>query len=626
MSAINHHKYLVLQNCAYLGQRLGFLIRHPQELVGFLARAVAIYRSQGWKGITQGLRRDRKGVDGGGPDNSIRDYQQWLAAETHSAPAAEILEAAPFFTVLLNAGRADADSLSATINSIVDQSYTGWELFVVGISPTSGTQSSLMGRLSSQRIRYVEQPPDQTTDASFSALLAMTAGTYLIPLDCGGILARQTLVNFASQLAANHDAVLCYSDHDHVDSQGARSAPYFKPDWNPLLLLTQNYIGPLAAFKMSEIKPTNDFFPRQNCHLAWNLALQAAATAKANQIIHLAKILIHIRLEATLPLPDRDCSAQAMAEIEKTLAPHLPRMGFPGARIVRTEEGAIRLCPPIPEPQPKVSIIIPTRNSQDILERCVNSIFQKTSYQNFEIIIIDNQSDDPTLHRYLESLATRPDVRLLAYDAPFNYSAINNFAAQQCQSEILCFLNNDVEVITPDWLTELVGHALHLKHGAVGAMLYYPDGRIQHGGIILGHSANGPGGVAANAFWGLPHGFSGQGERLKHAQYVSSVTGACLAVRRTIFEEVNGFDQENLAVAYNDVDLCLRLRERGYDTVFTPFAELYHHESVSRGHDNTDAQQARFSREILYMHRRWGKVLQHDPYFPSGDLGICQWQ
>lgn len=632
MPAINHHTHRALTTCSYLRQRLGYLLRHPQELVGFLGRAMAIYHAQGWGGVKQGLRRDQRGMNREDfTDNSVRDYQQWLATESPSAPTPETLVAAPFFTILLNACGTDIDSFTATINAIADQSYPSWELFVM--QPASAIidmPASLKIQLTNtyQRIRYIEPPPDQTPGSAIAALLAMATGTYLIPLDCGGILAKQALANFAGKLAANRDAVLCYSDHDHQESRGSYSNPYFKPDWNPLLLLTQNYLGPLVAFNLSEIKPASDFLPQlSNCHLlAWTLALQTAATAKPHQIIHLAKILIHVRLAANHTRAEDNHAAQAIADIKKTITPLLPRLGYAGARIIKTEERTIRLCAAIPEPPPKVSIIIPTKNSRDILKRCVDSIFQKTDYQNFEIIIIDNQSDDPTLQRYFSSLATTPEVRLLAYDAPFNYSAINNFAVEQCQGDILCFLNNDVEVITPAWLTELASHALHSKHGAVGAILYYPDNRIQHGGIMLGHSTNGPGGVAANAFWGLPRNFSGQGERLKHAQYITAVTGACLAVRRAIFEEVGGFDQENLAVAYNDVDLCLRLREKGYNTVITPFAELYHHESASRGRDNTDAKLARFNREILYMHRRWGKVLQHDPYFPRGDLGTCQWR
>ena len=476
------------------------------------------------------------------------------------------------------------------------------------------------------RIHYIEQDPSRATDSPLNALLAKATGSYLVPLDCGTILARGALAEFAGQLAKNRDAVLCYSDHDHMQGQGSYSDPYFKPDWNPLLLLTQNYIGPLAAFKMPINEPERGWAPRHRDHLAWHLALQAPPTAKPQQILLLTKILAHLRSTHATLHSDKSRAPQALEEMATTIASHLPRLGHAGVRVAVTAAGTMRLYPHLPEPCPKVSIIIPTRNSQDILQRCIDSILQKTNYLNFEIIIIDNQSDDPGLERYFASLAARSEVKLLTYDAPFNYSAINNFAARHCNGEILCFLNNDIEVIAPDWLAELVCQAIHPEHGAVGAMLYYPDDRIQHGGIILGHSTNGPGGVAANAFGGLPRGFAGQGGRMKHVQYVSAVTGACLAVRRTIFEEVGGFDQNNLEVDYNDIDLCLRLGEKGYHTVFTPFAELYHHESVSRGRDRTDAKQARFSREVLYMHRRWGQALRHDPYFPSGDLGACQWR
>jgi GT2 family glycosyltransferase len=629
MSFINYHKCIMFKTCTYLSQRLGFLLRHPQEFTGFLARAMAIYRSQGWEGIQQGLQRDQKGMaEEDLPDNSSRDYQQWLATEprSRSRHADNLNGAAPFFTVLVNTtSSADDDSINATINSIIDQSYASWELFVVQLSPSIRTPSSRERAAAQQRIHYITESRDQTPPPSFTDLLAMAAGSYLIPLECDGILAQHALSDFAGQLA-NRNALLCYSDHDHLEGLHTRTAPYFKPDWNPLLLLTQNYIGPLAALKTSALKNSPALPHRLDGHLIWELALQTAATAKTEQVIHLVKILFHLRTARARPLPDEDGSEHSVAAMERTITQHLPQLGYHGVRIVRTAQGTMRLCAPLPDPPPKVSIIIPTRNAQDILKRCVDSVFQKTTYPNFEIIIVDNQSDDPGLHRYFTSLSARDDVKLLTYDAPFNYSALNNFAAQQCQGEILCFLNNDVEVITTDWLTELVGHALRPEHGAVGAMLYYPNDRIQHGGIIIGHSTNGPGGVAANAFSGLPRGFTGQGGRLLHAQYVSAVTGACLAIRHAIFDSVGGFDEEKLAVAYNDVDLCLRLREKGYYTVFTPFAELYHHESASRGRDTSDTSQARFSREIATMHRRWGNRLRHDPSFPSGDLGISQWR
>jgi glycosyltransferase involved in cell wall biosynthesis len=265
---------------------------------------------------------------------------------------------------------------------------------------------------------------------------------------------------------------------------------------------------------------------------------------------------------------------------------------------------------PVPEPAPKVSLIIPTRNGYATLSRCVASICEKTSYPRYEIVIVDNQSDDPCTLEYLHDLEARHAARVLRYDHPFNYSAINNFAVDHAGGDVIGLVNDDIEVIAPDWLTEMLSQAIRPDIGAVGAKLYYPDGRLQHGGVIVGL-----GGVAGHSHKHYPREASGHFHRLSLVQNLSAVTGACLLVRRQIYKAVGGLDEKNLAIAFNDVDFCLRLREAGYRNLWTPYAELYHHESASRGPEDTPAKQARFAREVGYMKARWGKQLLEDPYY-----------
>jgi GT2 family glycosyltransferase len=258
-----------------------------------------------------------------------------------------------------------------------------------------------------------------------------------------------------------------------------------------------------------------------------------------------------------------------------------------------------------------VTLIIPTRNRFELLERCVESIYRKTTYPNFELIIVDNQSDETTTLNYLTELERDRGVKVLRYDAPFNFSAINNFAVRHVRGEIIGLMNNDLEIITPDWLNEMVGHATRPEIGAVGAKLYYPDNRIQHAGVILG--LNGNPGVAGHRYEKRPHGYTGEASRAVLCQNLSAVTAACLLLRRHVFEEVGGFDEKNLTVAFNDVDLCLRIEEKGYRNLWTPYAELYHHESASRGLDDTPDNFERSEKECDYMRRRWGQLLAHDP-------------
>jgi GT2 family glycosyltransferase len=264
----------------------------------------------------------------------------------------------------------------------------------------------------------------------------------------------------------------------------------------------------------------------------------------------------------------------------------------------------------LPQEPPQVSMIIPTRNEVELIRRCVESIGEKTEYRDFEILIVDNGSDDPETIQYLRGLEAAGAVRLLSYPHPFNFSAINNFAVRHVRGELLAFLNNDLEVIDSGWLGEMVSHAVRPEIGAVGACLWYPDDRLQHGGVVLGL-----GGVAGHAMKMLPRGAKGYNARAVLVQNYSAVTAACMLVRRRVFDEIGGFDADNLPIAFNDVDLCLRIREKGYRNLWTPYAQLYHHESASRGPEDTPEKQARFGKEIAYMRHRWGQLLHHDPAY-----------
>jgi GT2 family glycosyltransferase len=240
---------------------------------------------------------------------------------------------------------------------------------------------------------------------------------------------------------------------------------------------------------------------------------------------------------------------------------------------------------------------------------CIESIFERTTYPSFEVVVVDNQSSDPRAIAYLAGLGEHERIRVLRYDTPFNYSAINNFAVRESDGDVIGLINNDIEVISPDWLEEMVSQAVRPEIGAVGAMLYYPNDTIQHAGVVLGVH-----GVAAHLYSGMPRGYPGHGGRARVVQSLSAVTGACLVVRRDAYDRVGGLD-ESLKVAFNDIDFCLRLREAGYRNIWTPFAELYHHESASRGSEDTEEKKRRFTQEVDLMLQRWGAQLQSDPAY-----------
>jgi GT2 family glycosyltransferase len=294
----------------------------------------------------------------------------------------------------------------------------------------------------------------------------------------------------------------------------------------------------------------------------------------------------------------------------------------------RQMPGEVVPCPENPEshrfihavqtPAPLASIIIPTRDRLELLERCVESIRARTEYQPYEIIIVDNGSVEERTFAFFRRAEGDGIVRVLVEDSPFNYSRLNNRAAAQARGDILVFLNNDTEVDEPGWLTEMVSHAARKEVGAVGARLWYPDGTLQHGGVILGL-----GGVAGHAFPHIPRGHPGYFNRAWLQQNCSAVTGACMAVRKTVFEELGGFDEQNLSVTFNDIDFCLRLTERGYWVVWTPYADLIHHESASRGHQRTPEEQTLFLKEAGYVQQVWATRLIRDPFYnPNLSLNL----
>lgn len=552
--------------------------------------------------------------------HDLSDYDVWLdfyddcSSEGIALALASMppLSSSPRFSILLPAYNTDARWLQACVESVLAQTYQNWELCIADDASPSPAVWELVQSLVARdsRIKAVRRDQNGHIAAASNSALGLATGDYIALLDHDDALHPLALQWCAVELERHPRWRMLFTDEDKIDESGRRSDPYFKSDWNPDLFLSQNCVCHLGVYEHGLIREIGGFRTGFDGAQDWDLALRATELLEVDQVGHIPKVLYHWRMiEGSTALAPGEKSYAHLAAM-RAIQDHFDRTATP-ARVVEMPgySGYYRIAHAIPDPEPRVSLLIPTRDRVDLLSQCVDSILDRTSYGNYEIVILDNGSVEAATLRYFESVSQRPNVRVLAFDAPFNYSRINNFGAANTRGEIIGLLNNDIEVISSDWLTEMVGHAGRPEIGVVGAMLYYPHDTIQHAGVILGI-----GGVAGHCYVGMPRGYPGDKHRAGLAQNLSAVTAACALVRRDVFEQVGGLD-ESLVVAFNDVDFCIRVREAGYRNLWTPFAEMYHHESASRGYENTPEKIARFQREESFMKNRWGALLEQDPYY-----------
>ena len=402
-----------------------------------------------------------------------------------------------------------------------------------------------------------------------------------------------------STLAKNTttDTLLIYTDHDHLDTNNTRHTPWFKSDWNPDWLYSFDYISRPVFIEASLLNKTLNSWPAISAIAPYPVVLAASKELTTKTVAHISTILFH---QANRPT-EQHLADQDLQNLLMKLLPH----------VSITTDASLnnrRLCWPLPSTPPLISLIIPTKDHKEILATCINSILTKTDYPNFELIIVDNNSRCQNTLEYLKEIAQDKRIQVLKYNKPFNYSAINNFAVTHCHGTLLGFINNDIEVIDRHWLSEMASHALRNDIGCVGAKLLYENNTIQHAGVTTG--LMGPAGHGHKYFPSNAHGYMG---RLISTQACSAVTAACMIIRKTIFEKAGGFDANNLPITYNDIDLCLRVQKLGYTNIWTPWAKLYHHESLSRNSNNTKTKKPQA--EAVWMHKRWGATLFNDPYY-----------
>ena len=529
---------------------------------------------------------------------------------------------APLISLIMPTYNTNPTHLTECITSIQMQSYPYWQLCICDDhslqTDTIKTLRDFAG--SDPRIELkIRNDNGHICHASNDAL-NMAKGEYIALIDHDDVLPNDALYYVAKSIQSNPLADLIYSDEDKIDETGRRQAPHFKSCFNLDLLLSYNYISHLGVYRRSIIEEIGGFRPGYEGSQDYDLALRVINRSSPERIVHIPRVLYHWRMHeqsTAANASSKDYTSDVSRKAIQDFLDHQQNSsGSEPASVEKTAPNRFRIHWPIPDPQPSVELLIPTRDRAEVLQTAIESILSKTNYNNYSITIIDNQSIEKATKELFVKLRkdTRRTVRVTKYKKPFNFSAINNFAASQSTSEIIGLINNDVEVINGDWLDEMVSHCLRQDIGCVGAKLYYSNNTIQHGGVIIGI-----GDVAGHAHKYFDRNSPGYIDRLNHTQQLSAVTAACLLIRRELYQAVGGLNENDLKVAFNDVDFCLRIQERGYRNIFTPFAELYHHESISRGSEDTPKKVARFNQEVSYMLSQYARPgagkLPCDPFY-----------
>lgn len=514
----------------------------------------------------------------------------------------------PLISVIMPVYETPEPILRATIDSLITQIYPHWELCVADDASKASHIRKVLDAYSRQdsRIKCVYRQTNGHISAASNSALALATGEYVALLDHDDVLPQHALYMVAEAIQRHTVADVFYSDEDKLDANGKRCDPHFKPDWSPELFYGQNYLNHLTTYKRSAVEQAGGFREGFEGSQDYDLALRVISATKA-PIVHIPYVLYHWRIFEGAGTMSSTNLRKAIAAARRALYDYFSSLGTTVA--VQDVMGSFhRIVRPDPQPWPKVSVIVPTRDYLDVLRVAIDGLEHHTDYPDLEIIIADNESAQPETLTYLSAVQER-GIRVVECRGKFNYSDINNKATALSTGELVLLLNNDISMIDSGWLKEMVRYFSDPEVGIVGPKLLYPDGTLQHAGVVLGI-----GGVAGHRYVKAPGNESGAFCRLALAQDVGAVTGACLLIRRALFDNVGGLDADNLAVAFNDIDLCMRVRAAGYRIIWTPYAVLAHHESKSRGLDISGEKQERFQHESRFMRRKWGNRLLSDPF------------
>ena len=592
------------------------------------SRSLSVLQTEGTRGLRKRLVRfapidlESPSREAARPSSTAatNSYASWVEkfdnfdADQIASLHADVVQLTqqPLISLVMPVHNTVEEDLIRAIESVVNQVYTNWELCICDDASTASHIKDVLQRYeaSNSKIRVSYQSVNGHISKATNKAIGMTTGKYIAFFDHDDQLSPHALLRLAEYIEKFPHAMVFYSDEDKIDTVGHRFDPYFKSDFNLGLLRSHNYMCHFAVYDADFLHRLGGLSIGLEGAQDYDLALRAVDATDAQNIVHVPHVLYHWRTAIGSTASGHSEKSYAFKAGKRALDAHYARRGLSASAAEAPEaSGMYRTCWNLPNPLPLVSIVIPTRNGEAILRQCLDSLRQ-TTYGNYEIVVVDNGSDELATIKMLEDREFEGQIRVLRDDSPFNFSALNNRAVrEQAKGDYVLLLNNDIEAINPDWLSEMVGCATEDDVGCVGARLWYPDGRLQHAGIILVC------GVAGHAHKYLPRGHHGYMGRAVLSQDMIGVTAACLLVKRSLYLEVGGLD-EGLAVAFNDVDFCLRVHKAGYRNHFTPYAELIHHESVTRGYEDTPEKQQRFRLEIEKMQARWPMLLDHDdPYY-----------
>ncbi len=583
-----------------------------EKLRGDVIKTIRFTRANGLSALPAKLLKKARDV------RAEVDYQEWIR---HHLPSEEVLARqraehfaySPLISVVVPVYRTPSEYLTRMIDSVRAQTYANWELILSDGSGSPSPVSKLLENAASadRRIRHLptEDPNPLRIVENTNRAIAASRGEFIAFLDHDDELTPDALYECVRALRDDPDIEFIYTDEDKMNAVDSTFfQPNFKPDFNIDLLCTVNYICHFCVIKRALLDRAGMPDPAFEGAQDYDLVLRC--TEKTDHIRHIPRILYHWRSHEDSTAENPESKGYAFEAGRRAVQAHYDRTGV-AAQVITGELPGLNRTRFLLDHDPLISILVPNKDHIDDLQRCIASIEEKSSYRNFEWIIIENNSTDPATFSYYETLQKEnPKARVVFYEGGFNFSLINNFGERYANGDYLLFLNNDTSIINEDCLEELLGYCTRGDVGAVGARLYYEDDTIQHAGVVVGF-----GGIAGHCFVQQRRGVTGYQDRIVCAADYSAVTAACMMVDRKAFREAGGFSPE-LAVAFNDVDLCLKLREKGYLIVYNPYAELYHYESKSRGLEDTPEKVSRFNQEIEIFRKRWPEIFKTgDPYY-----------
>lgn len=587
-------------------------IRHGengQDTANIFQKTLRYWKNYGLKNTIKKVCQKLSGQrDYGNYEDFLKKYG--VKEEELARQRQEVFENGPCFSIAVPLYQTKEKYLREMIESVQAQTYTNWELCLADGSGREHSLQPVVGEYiaKDKRIKYCLLDSNEGIAGNTNEALKMADGDFVVLTDHDDLLSPEALYQCAKAVQKEPQTDVIYSDEDKVDMSGKKFfEPHFKSDYNIDLLCTMNYICHLFVVRKDVMERAGLF---ESCYDgAQDHDFILRCTEKAEHIVHIPKVLYHWRCHAQSTSENPESKLYAFENGCKAVKAHYDRIGIP-AEVEQGPFYGMYRTHYLWKEQPLVSILIPNKDHAADLKKCMDSIEEKSTYRNFEFIIVENNSTEEETFAYYKEIEKRDNVRVLYYKEDFNYSRINNFGAKEANGEYVLLLNNDTEMIEPDSIKEMLDVCMRPDVGIVGAKLLYEDNTIQHAGVIIGF-----GGVAGHAFIGQDRDDNGYFSRIISVQDLSAVTAACLMVRRSVFDEVEGLNEE-FKVAFNDIDFCLKVRKAGYLVVYNPYAQFYHYESKSRGQEDSADKVARFQQEIGLFGERWGELLEHgDPYY-----------